>query len=151
MKKLFALLGVSLLLASLLLACASTEPTQAPEVAEPVTAALRISGPATELNLSEADLKAMPQVSVEYTDKDGNTTTYTGVLITELLKSSGQTGTPDLALVAGDGYTYDLAAADYQNCTDCIVAFDPEGGLRSVLPALDSKAQVKDLVEIQIK
>jgi hypothetical protein len=72
------------------------------------------------------------------------------VLITTLLSEGGVTGTPDLALVAGDGYAYNLAAADYVGCTDCIVAFDPEGGLRSVLPALGGKAQVKDLVEIQV-
>jgi tungstate transport system substrate-binding protein len=113
--------------------------------------ALKITGPAQEIAWTEDDLKAMDTLDVDYTDKDGATTTYTGVLITNLLKEGGVTGTPDLILVAGDGYTYDLAAADYQDCADCIVAFDPEGGLRSVLPALGGKAQIKDLVEIQVK
>jgi tungstate transport system substrate-binding protein len=114
-------------------------------------AALRMTGAAQEIAWTEDDLKGMDTLDVDYTDKDGVTTTYTGVLITDLLKEGGVTGTPDLTLVAGDGYAYDLAAADYQDCADCIVAFDPEGGLRSVLPALGGKAQVKDLTEIQIQ
>ncbi len=113
-------------------------------------AALRMTGAAQEIAWTEADLKAMDTLDVDYTDKDGVTTTYTGVLITILLKEGGVTGTPDLSLVAGDGYVCDLAAADYQDCADCIVAFDPEGGLRSVLPTLGGKAEVKDLVEIQV-
>jgi hypothetical protein len=40
---------------------------------------------------------------------------------------------------------------DVQGCTDCIVAFDPAGGLRAVLPKLSGKAQVKGLIEIQVK
>jgi tungstate transport system substrate-binding protein len=113
-------------------------------------AALRLTGPAQEIAWTEDDLKAMDTLDVDYTDKDGVTTTYTGVLITTLLSEGGVTGTPDLTLVASDGYAYDLVAADYQDCADCIVAFDPEGGLRSVLPALGGKAQIKGLVEIQV-
>jgi tungstate transport system substrate-binding protein len=117
--------------------------------AAPVT--LKITGIPTEVSLTEDQLKAMPTLDVDYTGKDGTTTTYTGVLLTDVLKKAGVTGAPDLTLLASDGFSYDLASADYVNCTDCIVAFDPEGGLRSVLPALGGKAQVKNLVEIQVK
>jgi len=157
-RKEWNLFFVLVLLAGLLVACGSTpEPTQSPEPtaadepAAPVKATLRLTGPAQELAWTEDDLKAMDTLDVDYTDQDGATTTYTGVLITDLLQTGGVTGTPDLTLVAGDGYAYDLAAADYQDCADCIVAFEPEGGLRSVLPALGGKAQVKGLAEIQVK
>jgi hypothetical protein len=153
-KRVWTLLSVLVLLVGVLAGCGSTPvPTQAPEPTTPpaAEAALRMTGPAQEIAWTEDDLKAMDTLEVDYTDKDGVVTTYTGVLITNLLKEGGVTGTPDLALVAGDGYAYDLIAADYQDCTDCIVAFDPAGGLRSVLPALGGKAQVKDLAEIQVK
>jgi hypothetical protein len=41
--------------------------------------------------------------------------------------------------------------SDLAACATCIVAFDPEGGLRTVLPDLGGKLPVKDLVEIQIQ
>jgi hypothetical protein len=165
-RKAVSLLIFLILLASLLTGCGATpQPTAAPPTAVPTTAApttaptqppassdvtLKITGPATELILTEDQLKAMPTLDVDYTGKDGTTTTYTGVLLTGLLELAGVTGAPDLTLLASDGYTYTLASADYANCADCIVAFDPEGGLRSVLPSLGTKAQVKNLVEIQI-
>ena len=155
-RKAVSLLIFLILLASLLAGCGATpQPTTAPTAAPTLPAAasavtLKIMGPATELILSEADLKAMPTLDVPYTGKDGTTTTYTGVLLTGLLESAGVTGAPDLTLMASDGYTYTLASADYANCADCIVAFDPEGGLRSVLPAMGGKAQVKNLAEILI-
>jgi len=158
-KTLFTVLSVLLLVAGLVVGCGATpEPTAAPEptvVSEQpsggAAAALKITGPAQELSLTMDELKAMPTLDVDYTGKDGTTTTYTGVLITALLNEAGVTGAPDLTLLAGDGFSYDLASADYASCADCIVAFDPEGGLRSILPALGGKAQVKNLVEIQVK
>jgi hypothetical protein len=164
-KKAVYLLALLVLFAGLLAGCGATPEPTAPPTAVPATAApapeptqppatapvtLMITGPATELILSEDDLKAMPTVDVDYTGKDGTTTTYSGPLLTDVLKAAGVTEAVDLTLLAAD-YSYDLAAADYQDCADCIIAFDPEGGLRSVLPALGGKAQVKDLVEIQVK
>jgi predicted nucleic acid-binding Zn-ribbon protein len=68
-----------------------------------------------------------------------------------LLQVAGAGGGATLVLVAGDGYTAEIALADVQGCENCIVAFDPEGGLRSVLPEQSGKLQVKDLIEIQIQ
>ena len=113
--------------------------------------ALRITGPAQEIAWTEDDLKAMDTLDVDYTGKDGTVTTYTGVPMKSLLElaSAGEGAT--LVLVAGDGYTAEIALADVQSCDSCIVAFDPEGGLRSVLPEQSGKVQVKGLVEIQIQ
>jgi hypothetical protein len=167
MKKLVALLGISLLLAGLLLACGATpEPTKAPEptavpqptalpqptaetkAAEP---ALKITGGAKEMAWTEDELKAMDTLDVDYTGKDGTTTTYSGVLLSTLLEMTGAGEGANLVLVAGDGYSAEIALADVQACANCIVAFDPEGGLRSVLPDQSSKLQVKGLAEIQIQ
>ena len=112
---------------------------------------LKISGPAVGVTLGLADIQTMKIVSVPFTDKNGVTTTYTGVAVADVLKAAGVVGTPDLTLVAGDGFTYDLASADYAGCADCIVALDSAGGLRTVFPKLGGKAQIKGLVEIVVK
>ena len=112
--------------------------------------ALKMTGPAEEIAWTEEELEALGTIEVDYTDKDGVTTTYTGVPFGTLLEltSAGEGAT--LVLVAGDGYSAEIALADVQACETCIVAFDPEGGLRSVMPEQSGKVQVKDLVEIQI-
>jgi hypothetical protein len=110
-----------------------------------------MTGPATEIGWTEDDLRAMETLDVDYTDKDGAVTTYTGVAMKTLLEMAGAGEGATLVLVAGDGYTAEIALADVQGCDNCIVAFDPEGGLRSVLPEQSGKLQVKDLIEIQIQ
>ena len=163
-RKIWGLLITLVLLASILTGCGSTpEPTQAPEptipaateTAEPEepadVVALRLTGPATEVGWTMDDLMAMETIEVDYTGKDGEVTTYTGVAISALLDTAGAPAGDLLVLVAGDGYTAELPVVDVRACDNCIVAFDPEGGLRSVLPEQSGKVQVKDLVEIQIQ
>jgi hypothetical protein len=152
------------LLGSLLVGCGATptptkapEPTQAPTpvLEEPLVgsqSALKLTGPATEVSWTEEQLKTLGTIDVDYTGTDGTTTTYTGVLISKLLEETGlPTDAGSLNLVASDGYSFELPVADVASCADCIVAFDPEGGLRSVLPGQSSKAQVRGLAEIQLK
>ncbi len=127
-------------------------PGAPPSTPAPAAAALKMTGPALELSWTEEQLKALGTIDVDYTGKDGTTTTYTGVLITKLLEEAkAPADAIGLVLVASDAYTAALAMADIQGCADCIVAFDPNGGLRSVLPNLSGKAQVKNLVEIYVQ
>jgi hypothetical protein len=114
-------------------------------------AAFKITGGAKEMAWTEAELKALGTLDVDYAGKDGAVTTYTGVPLKALLELTGAGEGATLVLVANDGYTAEIALADVQGCDNCIVAFDPEGGLRSVLPEQSGKAQVKGLVEIQIQ
>jgi len=122
-----------------------------PDVSAPAPAApvFKITGPAQELSWTEEQLKALGTIDVPYTAKDGTTTTYSGVLMSVLLEAANAPEGATLVLVAGDGFTAEVPLADVASCADCIVAFDPDGGLRSVLPSQGGKAQVKDL-EIQI-
>jgi tungstate transport system substrate-binding protein len=114
--------------------------------------ALKMTGLAAEVTWTEKQLNALDAINVDYTGKDGTTTTYNGVLISRLLEEAkAPTDAESLVLVGSDGYTFELPMADVAGCTDCIVAFDPEGGLRSVMPSQSGKAQVKGLVEIQVK
>ena len=119
-------------------------PGTPPETAAPAAAALKMTGPAMEVSWTEEQLKALGTIDVDYTGKDGTTTTYSGVLITKLLEEAKTpTDATGLVLIASDAYTAAVAMADLQGCADCIVAFDPKGGLRSVMPSLSGKAQVR--------
>lgn len=127
-------------------------PGTPPETAAPAAAALKMTGPAMGVSWTEEELKALGTIDVDYTGKDGTTTKYTGVLITKLLEEAkAPADATGLVLIASDAYTVAIAMADVQGCADCIAAFDPKGGLRSVLPSLSGKAQVKNLVEIYVQ
>jgi hypothetical protein len=98
---------------------------------------------------SKSDLEALGTITVDYTDKDGETTAYTGVPLTNLLKDAGLTD-PGLSLiiVAVDGYEAEIAMADLAACENCILAFDGDS-LRTVMPDMSGKLQVKDVISIK--
>ena len=146
-KNIFTITG-STLLAALIVSCA---PQAAPATAEPAAAevALTLSGPATQVSWSMEDLQGLETIETDYTNKDGETTTYTGVAFSTLLAEAGIDSFTSLTLVAADEYIADVTAEELASCPDCIVAFDDDS-LRSVMPDLSSKLNVKDLVEIRI-
>jgi hypothetical protein len=132
---------VMTLLASLLLAACSTKAAPA--------AILKISGGKAEVNLTTNDIKGKSQIEVEYTDKDGKVTKYSGTPLKLLLTDIADANT--LTFVGKDGYSADLSGADFLKCDSCIVAFQDDGGLKTVMPGFSGKLQVKDLVEIKVK
>ena len=95
---------------------------------------------------TRSDLEALGTMSVDYTDKDGETTTYEGVSLAALLADAGISG-GTLTFTASDDYQADLPADEALACANCIVAFD-DTTLRLVMPDLSGKLQVKDLVSI---
>jgi hypothetical protein len=101
-----------------------------------------------EQEYSQDDLEALGTLSVDYTDKDGQTTTYEGVLLSDVLSDAGVTG-ETVVFTATDGYEAEMPMADAMACANCIVAFD-DGSLRMVMPEQSGKLQVKDVVEIII-
>ena len=148
-KKVFL---ITVLLAGLLLsACATTTAEPAAEeaviAAEPV---LTLSG-AVEVAWTAEELNAMTQTDTDYTDKEGNITTYTGVLFSDLLVAAGVTEYTKLTMIASDEYSVDVTAEELASCAACIVAFDDDGSLRSVMPDLSGKQNVKSLVEIAVE
>ena len=97
---------------------------------------------------TQSDLEAFSTTNADYTNNDGETTTYSGVSLTALLEDAGLTGAGvTLVFTAADGYQADMAMDDALACANCIVAFD-NGGLRMAMPELSSKLQVKDVIEI---
>ncbi len=138
------------LVAILLLAGCGPAEEPAEERGGPI--ALTVSGAVDEeLSLSMGDLEGMESVAVEYTGKDGETETYTGVPVSVVLAEAGLSGDASaVVFVASDGYEAELPLSDLKGCSDCVVAFDGDE-LRMVLPGFSGKVQVKGVVEIQVK
>ncbi|NLF02405.1 MAG: solute-binding protein [Anaerolineales bacterium] len=108
---------------------------------------------AEEMAWSDDEVYAFETISVDYTNKDGETTTYTGVPLAYVLDLAGvEEGATTLMLVASDGYSAEFPLSDAEGCESCIVGFDEDEGIfRMVLPDFSSKVQVKDVVEIQVQ
>ncbi len=119
----------------------------------PADAALKITGNVNgEVGWSEKDLRAMKTTQTEFTNKDGVTATYTGVPLNDLLDKAGvKSSATALVFVADDGYTAEVTLDEVKACTNCIVSFRDEGGFMMVMPGFSNKAQVKGVIEIQVK
>jgi hypothetical protein len=117
----------------------------------PEDAALKITGKvAKPTGWAEEEVRGLDTIEADYTDKDGEVSTYTGVPLTALLEMVGaQEDATKLVFIADDGYTAEVSLADAQACQDCIVAFRDEGGFSMVMPGFESKLQVKGVIEIQ--
>ena len=144
-KKIFVILIV---MGILLTGCAATE-----EAAAPAEIALKVTGSvANEQAWTEAEVKAMDTLETEATNKKGETKTYTGVLITDLLaEAQPNADATTVVFVADDGYTAEITLEELNACTNCIVSFREQGGFSTVLPEFSTKLQVKGVVEIQVK
>ncbi len=144
------LLGTFLLAGLLLTACAS--PAAEAEVEEVVVAepVLTLSGVA-DASWTAEDLRAKTMVEAEYTNKDGETTVYTGVALLDLLSEAGVAEYAAISLVADDGYSADVTSEELSTCSTCVVVLTDDGSLRSILPDFSSKVQVKGLVEIIVQ
>ncbi len=149
-KKAFIFTG--LLLAVLAMAACAPAAAVVEEEAAPVeaAAALTLSG-AADMSWTVDDLAALTQIEADYTNKDGETTTYSGVAINDLLAAAGVEEYEMATLVAVDEYSAEVTAEELSACANCLVAVSDDGTLRSVMPDMSSKVQVKGLVEIQVQ
>jgi len=116
-------------------------------------AGLKITGKVkTEMSWTEAEIRAMETIEAQSTNKAGETSTYTGVLMSKLLALAGpQSDATTLAMIADDGFTGEVPLADVMACADCIISFRDKGGFSTVLPGMSGKAQVKGVIELQVK
>jgi tungstate transport system substrate-binding protein len=160
---------MGLILSLALSACGSPAPTAAPAVAEATEApavtevpaateapaaevALKVTGSvANEQAWTEDEVKAMTTLEVESTNNSGEKSTYTGVLLSDLLAMAEPGAEANtVVFVADDGFTSEISLEELTACTDCIVSFRNQGGFSTVLPGYPGKLQVKGLVEIQV-
>jgi hypothetical protein len=143
MKSLKTLFVVLFVTAILLTACSSG----GGEVALEVTGNV-----ANEQAWTEAQVKKMDTMEAVSTNKDGESSTYTGVLITDLLgEAQPNADATTVVFVADDGYTAEVTLEELNACADCIVSFRDQGGFSTVLPNFSGKLQVKGVAEIQVK
>jgi len=151
MHKRIALILTMVFVIASAVGCAQEEPT--PTSAPVETAALTITGLVESVpEWSVADLRAMPQTSTDYVNKDGETVTYTGVALSILLENAGcGSEATTIAFLASDGYSAEGDLAEVSGVDGGIVAIEDNGSLRMVLPDISGKLQVKDVVEIKIK
>jgi DMSO/TMAO reductase YedYZ molybdopterin-dependent catalytic subunit len=119
----------------------------------PDNAALKIAGNVeTEVGWTEEKIRSMDTIEAESTNKQGETSTYTGVRISDLLsKADPMDGATTVVFVADDGYTAEVPLADIEACADCIVSFRNQGGFSIVAPGFPGNVQVKGVVEIQVE
>jgi DMSO/TMAO reductase YedYZ molybdopterin-dependent catalytic subunit len=119
----------------------------------PDDAAFKITGNVeTEVGWTEEKIRSMDTIEAESTNKEGETSTYTGVRISDLLSKAGPQGdATTLVLVADDGYSAEVALVEIEACADCIVSFRNQGGFSIVAPGFPGNVQVKGVVEIQVK
>ena len=132
---------VTLFIVMALVSACSAAPAATEEVVE--TAVLTVG----EKEYTKADLEALGTMSADYTDKEGVTTTYEGVSLSALLDDAGLSGSTEITLIAYDEYEASLTVEEAVACANCIVAFDGDM-LRTVMPDLSGKLNVKDIVKI---
>ena len=119
----------------------------------PDDAAFKITGMVeTEVGWTEEKIRSMDTIEAESTDKEGETSTYTGVRISDLLSKADPTeDATTLVFIADDGYSAEAPLADIEACVDCIVSFRNQGGFSIVAPGFEGSVQVKGVVEIQVQ
>jgi DMSO/TMAO reductase YedYZ molybdopterin-dependent catalytic subunit len=101
-------------------------------------------------DFTQSELEALGTMSVDYTDKEGETTTYEGVLLSAVLEAAGVADAGStVTFTAADGYEAEMPTDEALACDNCIVAFD-ENSLRMVMPDQSGKLQVKDVVQISV-
>jgi hypothetical protein len=115
--------------------------------------ALQVTGNvANKKSWTEAQIKKMNTIESESTNKAGETSTYTGVPITNLLDEANlNENATSVVFVGDDGNNAEVSLEELQACSDCIVSFRNQGGFSIVMPGFSGKLQVKGVIEIQVK
>ena len=103
-----------------------------------------------DVSYTQSALEALGTTAVDYTDKDGVVTTYDGVLLSTLLADAGADSGTDVTFTASDGYEASATVEELLACANCIVGFD-DGSLRTVMPDMSGKLNVKYLVSITVQ
>lgn len=140
----------SVFFTALLLAACAPQVALAPS-AKPVEDAVLVISGNVEMAWTLDDLKGLPVANADFTNKDGETSTYSGVSFAQVLKSAGVEKYSAMTLVAADDYTIDIDQKTLDACADCIIAIGDDGSLRAVMPGMQGSFQVRDLVELQVK
>ena len=140
------LIAILFLVAMLFTACGQ-------QSAIPEGAVLTITGSVdSEIGWLEEDIRSMETVDTVSENSKGESETYTGVPINSLLKLAGpKSNATTLVFIADDGTKGEASLVDIQNCSDCIFSFRNNGGFSVIAPGFGKDAQIKGVVEVQVK
>jgi len=135
-----------------LTACGTNAAEEAPAEMS-AEAALKVTGAvANEQAWTENEVKGMDAIDVVSTNNKGEESTYTGVLLGDLLSlAQPDAGATTVVFVADDGAAAEISLEELTNCADCIASFRSQGGFSTVLPGYPGNMQVKGVIEIQVK
>jgi len=90
-------------------------------------------------------LKALGITSANYTNKDGETTTYDGVSLAALLEDANlDIAGSTIKFTVADGYEVEMDVSEAFACINCIVAFD-NSSLHMVMPNMSGKLHVWEI------
>jgi DMSO/TMAO reductase YedYZ molybdopterin-dependent catalytic subunit len=100
--------------------------------------------------LAAADLEAMNVTTITAEHPKKGATEYSGVLLSELMTAVGaQSGAATVTIAASDGYMAEIPLADLD--ADAMLAFDDDGTYDAVMPGMDGKSWVSDVVSMEFK
>jgi len=111
---------------------------------------LAVSG-IVEVSCSQRELEALHMIDSEYTNKDGDTTIFTGIAIGDILVFAKVSEYSKISIIASDGYFAEITYEELSACEDCILAYNEYDGWSAVMPGFSSKLQVRDIVELNIQ
>lgn len=136
-----------------LTACGTNPAVEAPAEMSAGEAALKVTGAVfNEQAWTEDEVKGMDAIDVVSTNNSGEESTYTGVLLGDLLSlAQPDAGATTVVFVADDGTTAEIRLEELTACADCIASFRNQGGFSTVLPGYPGSMQVKGVIEIQVK
>jgi hypothetical protein len=104
------------------------------------------------MTLTAAELEKMTVAEITVDHPKLGMTDYRGVRLSDLFAALGvQSGATALTMTASDGYMAEVPLADIQANADAILAIGDDGKLSVVIPGIEAKSWVKDVVSLEFK
>jgi hypothetical protein len=104
------------------------------------------------LTLTVAELEKMTVSEITVDHPKLGLTDYRGVRLSDLFATLGvQSGATTIVMTASDGYMAEVALADIQASADAMLTIGDDGKPSVVLPGMEPKSWVKDVVSLEFK
>jgi len=137
----------------------TTSSTEATEVTEATESVAGTSGNIlvkglvdNPMTLTVDTLEEMNVVEMTVDHPKLGMTDYRGVRFTELFAAMGvQDSAAAVTMIASDGYMVEIPLGDLKACEDAILALGDDGTITVVIPGMETKNWVKDVVSLDFK
>lgn len=104
------------------------------------------------MTLTAAELEKMTVAEITVDHPKLGMTDYRGVRLSDLFATlKVQSGAVALTMTASDGYMAEVPLADIAASADAMLAIGDDGKLSIVIPGMESKSWVKDVVSLEFK